>query len=378
MKDTEINQIMLIPLFNVELEEPLHLEIKQDQCVDRYTYKLFPRPIRIIPGKPVIDNTDNKPIEIPVTAPRINIHFYPWKSKDNMANEVSDILPINQLPADFDTFDNLGSFALRGGGLQTVTDLHTKRYATTLLIVEFIQIYPAEIALSRKTSVNPYGINLTDSLLDAVRLISGCEPHQYKGYYFNDKQILNVITKWPLSEMQGKSVKLNMSDLQNLKNLLLQVWQIRRDSVRSKSCRIVNLALEYYYLSSTLTQTRTVFLYLMIAFEALFKARNENTASAASTRLAKLVANTKTEYNEIYRFIWNPKENNGCCQIRNQLVHGDFTSPPTTVFWRLRDLLRYAIVNIVNLILSSQIDLNNYYETLGSYANNRFTKLSNS
>jgi len=382
MNDIKINQKIIIPLFNVELEEPVHLNIAKDQCLDRLTLHVFPKPIRIIPGNTINNKPNNQPMEIPIPPSEINIHLYPWKIQENIANEVKDILPIDQLPADFDTFDNLGSFAVRPGsgglgGFQSVTNLYTKRNATTLLIIEFNQVYPQNIASYMKLSMHPSGPNLADSLLDAVRLISGNEPHQYKGYHFNDSQILDILTKWPLSEMQGNLVKLNTYDLNNLKNLFLQVWQIRRNSRESKSCKILTLALEYYYLSSTMTQTRTIFLYLMIAFEVLFKARDDDSASPASARIAKLLANTKAEYNDIHRFIWNTSKPIGCCQIRNHIVHGDFTSLPTAMFWRLRNLLRYAIVNTVNLILSSQIDRDSYYESLNVYVNNRFMNLPN-
>jgi hypothetical protein len=226
-------------------------------------------------------------------------------------------------------------------------------------------------------STNPYEINLVDSLLDAIRLISGNEPHQYKGYHFINNRRVDTLTKWPLSEFQGPQVNLNAHDLNEIKNLLLNIWRIRSESNKSKSCRILIRALEYYYLSSTMTQTTTIFLHLMIAFEALFKAQNEKSVSAASSRIAKLLANTKSDYNDIHSFMWNLKKNDGCCQIRNHVVHGDFTSIPTAMFWRLRNLLRYAIVNIMMLILSSQIDPQDYYVSLDSYANNRFSELSN-
>lgn len=382
MKETKLHQKTIIPLFNVELEEPMSLHIDKSQCVERLIFNKFPEPIRIIPGKPVEKQTYNQPIKIPFPPPDINIHFYPWRRQENMANEMKDVIQIDQLPADFDIFDNVGKVAVRPGssgtgGFQTVTTLDTRRIATALLLVEFDQIFPANIASFTTMPTNPYGINLIDSLLDAVRLISGNEPHQYKGYHFNNNQIVDTLTKWPLAEFQGPEVNLNAYDLNEIKKLLLNIWRIRSGSSKSKSCRILILALEYYYLSSTMTQTRTIFLYLMIAFEALFKAQDEKSASVASSRLAKLLANKKSDYNDIHSFMWDQKGNDGCCQIRNHVVHGDFTPIPNNVFWRLRSILRYAIVSIVHLILSSQIDPQDYYVSLNSYTNNRYAELSN-
>jgi len=382
MKETKLHQKIIIPLFNVQLEEPAHLHIDKNQCVERLTFNKFPEPIRIIRGKPVGNQTYNQPIKIPFPPPEIDIHFYPWKRQEGIANEMKDVILIDQLPTDFDTFDNVGKVAMRPGpsgtgGFQTVTTLDTMRIATALLIVEFDQICPREIASSMTMPTNPYGINLIDSLLDALRLISGNEPHQYKGYNFTNDRIIDTLTKWPLAEFQGPEVNLNTHDLNEIKKLSLNIWRIRSQSRKSKSCRILVLALEYYYLSSTMTQTRTIFLFLMIAFEALFKAQDEKSASAASSRLAKLLANKKSDYSNIHSFMWDSKKNNGCCQIRNYVVHGASTPIPTAVFWQLRKLLRYAILTIMNLILSSQIDLQDYYVSLNDYVNNRFSELSN-
>ncbi len=178
-------------------------------------------------------------------------------------------------------------------------------------------------------------------------------------------------------EIQGAPVKLASIDMEKVKNVFLQTWKIRSNSRKSKSCKILNLALEYYYLSSTMTETRTIFLHLMIAFESLFKTQEETSASIASSRLAKSVATTKEQYNEIRRFMWNTNKNPGCCQIRNQIVHGNACSLSNDMYWKLRGLIRSAILKIVDLILSSQIDKERYYDSLNEYVGKRFKGLPN-
>jgi len=379
MCNNRINQKFLIPLFNVELGEPIKLSIDEDEFVEKLTAFIFPEPIQVYPK--IEQKQDNELVPTPLPPPKTTIYFYPWNSQGKIRHEISNILPLDQLPADFDIFDNLGIFAVRAGpgglgGFQTHTQIKTKRHATTLLIIEFDQIYPNSIQ-SIVVPSNPYEFNVTESLLDAVRLISGNEPHQYKGYHLSDNQMQDIITKWPLVEIQGQVVKLTATDLEKLKNAFLQVWQIRYNSRKSKSCKILNLALEYYYLSSTMSETRTIFLYLMIAFEALFKTQDDNSASPASARMAKLLAETKAEKKMIGKFVWNKNGTPGCCQIRNQIVHGEVTSLSSDMFWRLRSLLRFAILRISDLILSSQIDRDSYYESLSEYIDNRFTQLPN-
>ncbi len=93
--------------------------------------------------------------------------------------------------------------------------------------------------------------------------------------------------------------------------------------------------------------------------------------------MAKLLAETKAEYNMIRKFVWNNQRTLGCCQIRNQIVHGEITSLSAEMFWQLRTLLRFAILRISDLVLSSQIDQESYYESLIDYVNKRFTQLPN-
>lgn len=175
MRNNKINQKFLIPLFNVELGEPIKFSIDEDEFVEKLTAFIFSEPIQVYPK--IEKKLDNEPVPTPIPTPKTTIHFYPWNSQGKISHEISNILPLDQLPADFDIFDNLGIFTVRAGpgglgGFQTHTQIKAKRHATTLLIIEFDQIYPNSIRWIVPPS-NPYEFNITESLLDAVRLISG-------------------------------------------------------------------------------------------------------------------------------------------------------------------------------------------------------------
>ena len=374
-----MNHKLVIPLFNVVLEKPLQLILAEDKFVKPLTFFLLPEPI-LLHGKKKIQKC-NEPIRIPIPIPNTTIYFLPWPPEESAEVDISHLLPVQQFPPDFDVFDNLGPFALRAGpgglgGFQTQTTASTKLHAKGLLIIELDQVYPKNIEEIIRTS-NPYESDIVESLLDGLRLFSGNEPHQHKGFHLNNNQFVDLVTKWPLTEIQGPALNLTSSDMENLKNTFLQVWQIRRDSRESKSCKIINIALEYYYLSSTITITRVIFLYLMIAFESLFKREDENSASAASSRIAKLLAGTKAEHNEIRRFMWNTESDSGCCQVRNQIVHGNTTTLSSNMFWELKRLIRTSILRIIHFVLSSEIDRQQYYESLEIYVNDRFQQLTN-
>jgi hypothetical protein len=384
MDGKRINQKLVVPLFNIDFEKSLQIDLSHEEFLDGLTAFVFPEPIPVVPLQAKIKAREgNEPIPTPLPTPRTTIRFLPWGDTANHEDHAKAFLSIQQLPPDFDLFDNLGPFAFRPGpgglgGFQTSTTAYTKLRAKGLLIVEFDQTYPENLEAMVRSS-NPYESTLVESLLDGLRLFSGNEPHQYKGFHLNNDRFIDVIIKWPLMEVQGTPVKLDSMHVQDFKSMFLQMWQIRRDarrdSEKNRSCTIINLALEDYYLASAMTELRTTFLHLMIAFEALFKNRDEESAAGACSRLAELLAQTKVQYNEINRFMWDAK---GCCKVRNQIVHGDTSALSSAMYWRLKALIRAAIARIAALVLSSQIDRGRYYESLGAYVNESFALLPNS
>ena len=244
-------------------------------------------------------------------------------------------------------------------------------------MIEFDQLYP-QSAGPLLNSTNPYESNLVESMLDAVRLLSGKEPYPYKGFHISDGELIDSVIKWPLMEMQGNPIKYAELKQADIEQVFYQVWQIRIGARQNTSCKIVTLAMEYYYLSSTMTETRTIFIYLMIAFEALFKARDEKSANTASARLARLLADTKSQYKEIMRFMWNPQQASGCCQLRNEIVHGNISTLKGEIYWQLRGLLRTAILKIIFLVLTGKIDKELYYKSISTLVKQRFESLPNS
>ena len=116
---------------------------------------------------------------------------------------------------------------------------------------------------------------------------------EYKGFHIIDNQFVDSVIKWPLNEIQGPPLKLVSTDIENVKKTFLQAWQIRKNSQISKSCMILNLALESYYFSSTLTETRTIFLHLMIAFESLFKKTRRRLCQCCQLTFSKITLKDK-------------------------------------------------------------------------------------
>ena len=73
-----------------------------------------------------------------------------------------------------------------------------------------------------------------------------------------------------------------------------------------------------------------------------------------------------------YEDLCGVKENIGCCQIRNRIAHGGISKLSNALYWNLRGLIRSAILKVGDLVLSSQIDKEQYYESLNKHVDNRF------
>lgn len=380
MADKLIHQLLIVPLFGVEVVTPLEFNIAPTEFVHRLNYNRFQKPILLNKGEaPPKNNTTTR---IPIPTPATVIHIIPWARTASALKAENSLFPPNLLPGDFDIFDNLGWFAARPGpgglgGFQTITTLSAKKVSAALLVVDFNQPCPDNAV---PLSANPYESDLVESLLDAMRLYFGREPHPYKGYHITDNELLDSVIKWPLTEIQGDPLKPHKAHLSQVKEAFRQVWSIRTSARKSASCRIITLAIEYYYLSSTMTETRTIFLYLMIAFEALFKAPDEKAAGPAASRFAKLLASTKRQKNEINTFMWNSRKREqppSCCQLRNDIVHGRTSSLRMRTYWQLRNFLRRAILQVVFLVLTNQVDRHSYYASVSKFINQRFEDLPN-
>lgn len=285
--------------------------------------------------------------------PDTTVRILPWTADKTAREEASIHFSPAALPENFDVFDNLGEVAVRSGpgglgGFQTITTISSRKVAPSILLIDFTQSYPknAEILVG---ATNPYQSDLIESLLDGIRLFSGGDPHQHKAFHIDEEQLVNTVIKWPLTEILSKEFALTSAHLSSIKQMFLQVWQVRVASRQVSSCKVLTTALEYYYLTSTISDRRTNFMHLMIAFEALFKSREEESASAAGARLAKLTATTKEKFNEIRRFMWSTKEALGCCQLRNAIVHGGSGAFPSDTDKKLRELIRHALIRLIYL-----------------------------
>jgi hypothetical protein len=365
---------LLLPLFGVDLDAALHFLVPGADPQNKAAFHSADQ-LRSA-GASVSTSTATTSVVAPV-----RIDLIPWDRSEAAANLAKERFPLDQLPNDFDSFENLGIFGLRAGpgglgGFQTTTTIQTNAHARALLIIDLLHP-PSDAHTSFKSDVWPFTAIFVDSLLDGLRFSSQREPHPYKGFSAIGDRLEEKIVKWPLAEIQGEPIVLRQADIEGAKEMLRQAWLARLYSRSVEGFRIAVLAMEYYYLSSTMTELRTIFLHLMIAFEALFKALEEESSNGAASRLAKLVASTKREYNEIRRFMFSTDQPQGCCQMRNEIVHGGLFSISWDSFWRLRRYLCLAIRLVLDLLLAGRIRGDAYYQSLANFANKRLETLPN-
>jgi len=329
---------VVIPLFNVNINTG-----------ERKTLEFTWKPTQTALKDIILDN--------------ITITLFKWDSKDNVPKEkLEPDCHTESLPEKFDFFDAF-----------------PQRYASAMLIVQVCELYPASPgqAILAKLSNSFYADQIIRSFQQALKLYDDTEPHFYKGYYFKNGVNTGTVIHWPIKEMQGLPMQIDKGVLNSVNKLffgLLAINEWRRDSV---GCRVIQIALKYYDLSSRQTEYDVIFLFLMIAFEALFKKSAEESISKARVRFSKLLAESRAEYSQISKFMSEDPNDKGCCFLRNAIVHGDenANSVGSKTFWDLKKYMRKAIISIVDATTKSKLDETNYYDSLEQYVNSRFANL---
>jgi hypothetical protein len=144
--------------------------------------------------------------------------------------------------------------------------------------------------------------------------------------------------------------------------------------------KVLGLALDYHRHSFTLEKPEHIFLILMVAFEAMFKKKDEDNASRAAKRIGRLLGATKAECMSIHKEFF---DNNGdwFCKIRNDIAHGDTSLSMETVAGKYPSLYRHvtaAIVKLLNLPPGSLDTTKDYYDEISRLTEARFFRLPNS
>lgn len=384
MERNSVNQVSLLPLFGVNIENEVRFSIDISQYFGPIKIHLLKEPVRIDfddrHKKQDKSNANSDFVEMEIQCPTIEIALLPWNRNSSSEAILNSIVKYEQLPKDFDTFDSFGDYAVRASqqldSFAVGTDINSKKVAPTLLIITSNQKITSDL-VSFAEAQSPHTDEIIEALFASIRLVTGGEPYPFKAYFFVDGNLTPSIQKWSLMELNYNAVEITSSNIALVELLLIKIWSYRSHSRNITAYQIFTMAMGYYFLASTISEQRTCFMLHMIAFEALCKINETEPGSAAASRAAKLISESKREYKELQKFIWNPKEKNGFFQIRNEIVHGGLTYIDNMIATNLRTLIRRILINIAEAFFPNMPANSNYYDALHKYAESRFNLLPN-
>lgn len=139
---------------------------------------------------------------------------------------------------------------------------------------------------------------------------------------------------------------------------------------------VLQLAIDCHTTSFTLARTRHAFLMIMVAFEALFKKKEERKTVPASERIAKALSKVKIDFDLIKDSFSSGNQNNDFSKIRNDIAHGYPNAMHADLQDEYNKLFRYVSDAIIFVISENHhYSCNNYYDALDTYLNQRFNEL---
>jgi hypothetical protein len=242
--------------------------------------------------------------------------------------------------------------------------------------------HPAS-GMSGATASTPECQAVHDAVVDALNLhSSGGLPH-HETYTFQcpPSQHSGLVIRTPNSRQAryshlGRSSELRSTDFNACRSTI--------DRLLSKPLNgnttfenVLRLAMEYHRLSFTLERVDHAFLILMVAFEAMFKKKDEDGSNHAAGRIGRLLgAATKEDCSAITKeFDTGPD----CFrEIRNDIAHGDTSLSLATVTNKYTSLYRHvtaAIVKLLSLPAGSLDDTKDYYDEISRITKERYDPL---
>jgi len=339
-----VERKILIPMFNIRIDQDIDFEFDLPEFIKPHTHHYI----------------DPNVSDVTVDKVRFKISIMKCNFLGGEHSEKLDgIFPTSLVTKDIYCFGH-----------------HT---AETLLIISVAEEYPdGDVGhLMAESGNSHYEYELTSSFLLAMKLVDDSEPHFYKGVRSKDGDPINMESTWPLKEMQGSAMSLTAEKSDQVLSLCNSIWKLESQDRQSMAYRIISLSCGYYSLTSTQTEYSVIFMFLMIAFEALFKKSDAESIGQAKKAFGKLVADTKKEYSVLSAFMSENPNEPGCCFYRNAIVHGNegFNKAMDGVFWQLKGYTRVALHRVLELYDSGKLDKHNYYESLYTIVNERFNEL---
>jgi len=278
-------------------------------------------------------------------------------------------------PADLEAIVNLAPVSARDVIRQRCGRLNAGAAGCHVLLIEINQTGKANLLdLGIPTEVQL-------STVEALRL------HSTVGLTHDDPSVFGAIEAvCGIGWISRQSIVSHLPKPSVLNSTNFAACRATGDTLRSKTWgnttfdKVVGLAKEYHRFSFTLERVDHAFLILMVAFEAMFKKKDEDNASRAAKRIGRLLGATKTESMSIHKEFFDNK-GDWFSKIRNDIAHGDTSLSLTTVAGKYPSVFRHvttAIVTLLNLPSGSIDDTKDYYDEISRLTEARFLGLPNS
>ena len=260
---------------------------------------------------------------------------------------------------------------------------HFFGFADHFLLTDVIH---QESSVSNATGGTSECLTVQDAVVDALRLHSSAGLPFHETYQFRSPPPLHSglgihtpNTRQSRFAHLGEPSVLRSTEFDACRTtitcLLTKTW-----NDNTTSDKVLRLAMEYHRLAFTLERVEHAFLILMVAFEAMFKKKDEDNASRAAQRIGRLLGATKSECMSIHKDFF---DNRGVwfSKIRNDIAHGDTSLSLSTVASKYPSLYRHvtgAIVRLLNLPSGSIDNTQDYYDEISRLTEARLFSLPNS
>lgn len=246
-------------------------------------------------------------------------------------------------------------------------DIYHRKKADSILFIS----YTAEQSLLEIpwiTANTVIDYVLISAIIHTLQLFSEHNPVAKRSYFYTNGQLTNFSMGWNVSELNGLPLKIDDSNISSLLELFPRIMLIHALE-ETTAGRVLTIAQGFFFYSVFHSESSLYFMSLMISFEALFKKSETEPINKACSRISKILSDKRSDRNNFHSmFVKN-------CKIRNDVAHGRGSRISPEHCREIKELIREALLRIIASISAKYIDIDDYYNSLDDYIEERYMSL---